>query len=95
MLSMTSSAADTVNEICEERGLPIDVGVRVYAAARNDGQSEVQLAFVAEPAAGDAVTETEGRKLFLAPDVVGALSDAVIDAFETPEGKQLVLRQSA
>lgn len=95
MLSMTSSAADAVNEICEERGLPIDVGVRVYNAARNNGQGEVQMAFVAEPMAGDAVTEAEGRRLFLAPDVAEPLADAVIDALETPQGKQLILRQPA
>lgn len=95
MLSLTSSAADAVNEICEERGLPTDVGVRVYTTTQTNGRSEVQMAFAPEPQAGDAVTETEGRKLFLAPDIAGPLADAVIDALETPQGKQLILRQPA
>jgi Fe-S cluster assembly iron-binding protein IscA len=51
----------------------------------------VGLAFAAVPAEDDEVTEQEGTRMFVAPEVVEPLSSAALDVEETPDGPQLVL----
>ena len=53
---------------------------------------EVQVGFVPGPAEGDQVTETEGTTLCVDPDLAEPLEHTVIDAEQTPQGPELVLK---
>ncbi|MCZ7528712.1 MAG: hypothetical protein M5U14_21475 [Acidimicrobiia bacterium] len=96
MLGITSSAANALTTAREQRGLPDHFGVRVFAAGADDTAGSVKISFEEAPASGDAVSETEGVRLFVDESVAEALSDLVIDAAEVEpgEGRQLVLRKA-
>ena len=51
------------------------------------------LAFAEVPAEDDQVTEQEGTRVFLAPEIVEPLASAALDVEQTPEGGKLVLTQ--
>lgn len=92
MLSLTSDAAEVVSTEKTEQGVPEAFGLRVFPNETPRGV-EVQLAFVAEPDSGDQVYESEGQRLFVAPELTEPLADAVLDATTTPDGAGLVLKQ--
>jgi Fe-S cluster assembly iron-binding protein IscA len=92
MLSMTTSAASVLDTVREQQGIPEQFVVRVFPNPTVNGL-EVQMSFAPEPAEGDQVTETEGTKLCVHPDLAEPLADTVIDAEQTPEGPELVLRR--
>ncbi|HVW35128.1 MAG TPA: hypothetical protein VHL53_21525 [Acidimicrobiia bacterium] len=82
MLQLTSTAAMTLAAAREEKGLPEHYGIRI-SAANSNGQSAYQLGFSERPQDGDDVTEVEGTRLFVAPDVAAPLDGAVLDVEET------------
>jgi Fe-S cluster assembly iron-binding protein IscA len=92
MLSMTSSAANVLDTVRQQQGLPESCVVRVFPKPTTNGL-EVDITFEAEPAEGDQVVESEGTTLCVDPDLAEPLADTVIDAEQTPEGPQLVLRR--
>lgn len=94
MLSITSNAAQVVSSIRQEQGVPDGFGLRVYAQQGTEGTA-VQLAFTKEPSEGDQIGDSEGVKLFVAPELTEPLSDSVIDVEKTPDGAAgLVLKQT-
>lgn len=93
MLTMTSNAAAVLDEIRQQQQVPEEYGLRVYPTESPQGV-QVQLGFSPEPTTGDEVSESEGKKLFVAPELAEPLSESVIDAEKTPEGTRLVLRSS-
>jgi Fe-S cluster assembly iron-binding protein IscA len=82
MLKVTSSAATTLADARADKGLPEHFGVRICAVGSN-GQSGYQLGFVEEPDAGDEVTETDGTRIYVAPEVAVPLDGAVLDVEES------------
>lgn len=94
MLTITSNAAEVVSNVRQEQGVPDDFGIRVYPAQSAEGAS-VQLAFAKEPAAGDAVGDSEGVRIFVAPELTEPLSGSVIDVENRPDGRTgLILKES-
>ena len=73
------------------QGLPDTVGLRFSGEPQPDGGIALSLAFAEVPAEDDEVSEQQGTRLFLAPEVVEPLAGAALDVEETPEGAQLVL----
>ncbi len=95
MLKVTQAAAVQLAEVREAKGLPDTVGIRVFGEPRPAGEVEVGLAFAEVPAGDDQVTETDGTRVFVAPEVADALSSSTLDVKETPEGARLVLTPQA
>ena len=95
MLKVTQAAALQLAEVREAKGLPETVGVRLFGESRPAGEVEVGLAFAEVPAGDDQVTETEGPRVFVAPEVADALSSSTLDVQETPEGARFVLAPQA
>lgn len=93
MLSMTSSAADVVDTIREEQGVPESFALRVFPEDTPDG-TQIQLAFTSTPAEGDLVTETEGTKVYVSSELVEPLAEAVIDTEDTEQGEALIVRKA-
>jgi len=92
MASMTQGAATALGELKERQGVPDGFVVRLFPKPTDSGV-EIQVSFAPEPAQGDEVTETEGTTLAIDSDLVEPLAETVIDAEQTPQGPQLVLRK--
>lgn len=91
MLQLTHAAANQVAQARESQGLPDTFGLRIFGEQQAGGGLSLSLAFAEVPADDDQVSEQEGTRLFLAPEVVEPLSAAALDVQDTPEGAQLVL----
>lgn len=95
MLQVTSSAASVLAGTRAREGLPDHFGVRIFAGATAtpDTRSAFQFGFVEQPQPNDQVTEAEGTRVFVAPEVAPALESSVLDAEEagglilTPQGR--------
>ena len=93
MLQLTHEAAAQVAEARQAQGLPDTFGLRVFGEPQSRGQMAVGLTFAEVPAENDEVTEQEGTRVFLAPEVAPALASAALDVEPTAEGPKLVLTQ--
>lgn len=93
MLQLTSAAAAQIAEARESRGLPDSFGLRLFGESQPEGGISLGLTFAEVPGEDDLVTEQEGTRMFVAPEVVEPLATAALDAEETPDGMKLVLIQ--
>jgi len=93
MLQLTHAAAVQVAEARQAQGLPESFGLRLFGEPRSAGEMALGVTFAAVPAEDDEVTEQEGTRLFLAPEVVRPLATAALDIEQTAEGPKLVLTQ--
>lgn len=91
MFQVTDAAAAHLAEAARGRGLPDTVGIRVYGEPQSEGGLAVGLVFAEVPAEDDQVAEQSGTRVFLAPEVAGALSEVSLDLKETSEGPKLTL----
>jgi Fe-S cluster assembly iron-binding protein IscA len=93
MLRITDRAAALIDEARARRKLPEHYGVRVFSGARLDGQGAVQIGFSERPLVGDEVSEVEGTRLFVSPEVSAPLEDLVLDVEEDADSANFVLRE--
>jgi Fe-S cluster assembly iron-binding protein IscA len=93
MLQLTSAAATQLAQARESQGLPDSFGLRVFGEPQPGGGVSLGLAFAEVPAEDDQVSEQEGTRLFVAPEVVEPLATAALDVEETPEGVKLILTE--
>lgn len=91
MIELTTAGAAQVSALRRERGLPEAAGLRVFEQATSNGQTSFGVAFAEGPAQGDEVSERDGVRVFVAPEVAAPLAGAALDAEQTPEGPRLVL----
>ena len=93
MLQITSQAAALLQRQRAEAGLPEHFGIRIYAeASRNGTGPRLCFAFGEDPVDGDQVTESEGTRVFISPQVAHRVDGMVIDAEQSPKGAHLVLK---
>jgi Fe-S cluster assembly iron-binding protein IscA len=94
MLQLTSPAAAVLREARAERGVPEHFGLRVQSARSEEKErGGVRLDFAESPSEGDEVGETEGMRVFVAPELAEPLADQTLDAQETAGGQKLFLRE--
>jgi Fe-S cluster assembly iron-binding protein IscA len=93
MLQLTSAAAAQLVQARELQGLPETFGLRVFGEPQPNGEISLALTFVEVPAEDDQVSEQEGTRVFVAPEVVEPLATAALDVEETPEGVKLILTE--
>jgi Fe-S cluster assembly iron-binding protein IscA len=79
VLQITHAAAELLEEVRREQDVPEDHGLRVFAETANPEEVTIGLGFTETPADGDLVSEQEGLKVFVAPEVAAPLSDSAID----------------
>lgn len=94
MLELTATAAATLASLRSRSGLPDHFGVRIFQSV-TDAQAGVQFDFVEGPQPGDQVGEAEATRFYVAPEVAQPLDNTVLDAEDTPEGTQLILKARA
>jgi Fe-S cluster assembly iron-binding protein IscA len=93
MLQVTSNAAATLADARSQIGLPGHFGVRIFRGVTPEAKSVFEFDFVEEPQEGDQVGKTEDTRFFVAPEVAEPLAHALLDAEETDQGRQLVLKR--
>ena len=92
MLQLTHAAANQIAEARQAQGLPETAGLRVFGEPRPGGELALGLTFAEVPAEGDEVTEQEGTRMFIAPEVAEPLASAALDVQETADGAKLILK---
>jgi Fe-S cluster assembly iron-binding protein IscA len=83
VLTLTDNAASQIRNLIAQPDVPDDGGVRI--APSPDGAS-LTLALAVAPAAGDAVVDEDGARVFLAPEAEQLLDDKRLDAGVDPTG---------
>ncbi len=84
MLTLTEEATTAVKTITAQFPDAAQGGVRIEGAGTPE--SQFALSVVGAPAAGDAVVENAGARVFLDTDAAAVLDDRVLDAQIDPEG---------
>lgn len=91
MLQVTDAAVNVLEQARNAQEIPDSFGVRVFAQADESGEAALALAFAAEPADGDQVTQQGGTEIFVAPELADPLATSRLDVEDTAEGQQLAL----
>lgn len=94
MLQVTQAAATILKEVRDRTGAGSNAGVRLKSAGQSGQNNEklIGLDFTNEPEAGDQTIEQEDLKVYVASELVDALSASVLDAETTEQGTQLLFR---
>ncbi len=90
MLQMTDRAAELLNQIRTTSEIPDEAGVRVYAEQTTGEEVSIGVGFIDNPMPGDQVSEHQGVKLFVAPEVAGPLERTMIDVTRDNGESQLI-----
>lgn len=91
MMDLSPFAAEALNSIRDEQGLPSDSTVRISAM---DGSRELRISFVDSPAEGDEVAEAHGLPYAVAPEVADLLGNALLDVQQEDDERGFVLRSA-
>jgi Fe-S cluster assembly iron-binding protein IscA len=93
VLQITHDAAELITALRRGQDVPDDHGLRIYAEESDPNEITIALGFTDAPATGDQITEQDGLKVFVAPEVAAPLQDAAIDVTPADDGAQrLVFR---
>lgn len=93
MLRVTEAAVGAFREIRRDAGVPQRSGVRIQMMQAAGGQEGIGFAFSEAPERGDQVLrEQTDLPVYVAEDLVEPLSRAVLDARESAQGTEFVLR---
>jgi Fe-S cluster assembly iron-binding protein IscA len=92
VLQITQGAAALLTELRKGQDVPENYGLRVFPETTQPGEVTIGLGFTDAPAAGDQVTEKEGLKVFVAPELAAPLEDAAIDVTQEDGASRLVFR---
>ena len=94
MLRCTPAAARALDEYRDELEVPRSYGLRVFATGGDDGRPGVRMAFVSDPLDGDVVSEDEGQRIFVAPELAPSVTGLELDAEPEASPVGLILRPS-
>lgn len=92
MLQITHGAAALLTELRKGQEVPASYGLRVYPEQVEQDQLTIGLGFTDTPAEGDQVTETDGLKVFVAPELAEPLDNTAIDVAQQDGASRLVFR---
>ena len=91
-MEMSENAAAALESIRESQGIPEDSGARLTADQGPSGGLALRLEFVPGASEDDQVVEQSGTEVYLAPEVVEPLEDAVMDVRDSEDGLAFVFR---
>lgn len=90
MLQITNAAVDLLNQIRSGADIPTEAGVRVYPEQTSGDEVSIGIGFTDSPMPGDQVSEQEGLRLFVAPEIAGPLDTTMIDVTKADGEAQLI-----
>ena len=92
MLQITHGAATFLSELRRGQDVPETYGLRIFPETTEPDEITVALGFTDAPADGDQVTEQDGLRVFVAPELAAPLEDAAIDVTAEEGAPHLVFR---
>ncbi len=95
MLQLTHEAATELAQLGLERGLPDTCGIRVFGEQRSGDELAMEITFAQVPAEHDRVTEREGTRVFVAPEVAVLLSSVALDIERHRKARSWSLRSTS
>ena len=92
MLQITPDAATFLSELRRGHDMPDTYGLRVFPESTAPGEVSIGLGFTDDPLDGDQVTEHDGLRIFVAPELAEPLGDAEIDVTAEDGTSRIVFR---
>ena len=92
MLQITHGAATFLSELRRGQEVPDTYGLRVFPESTEPGEVTIGLGFTDTPHEGDQVTEQDGLRVFVAPELAAPLDDAAIDVAGDNGAPRLIFR---
>ncbi len=92
MLQITHDAATFLSELRRGHDMPDTYGLRVFPESTAPGEVSIGLGFTDTPLEGDHVTEQDGLRVFVAPELAEPLDDAQIDVAGESGTPRIVFR---
>ncbi|MBI4258933.1 MAG: hypothetical protein HY658_00045 [Actinobacteria bacterium] len=91
MLQVTDAAAAVFRQVLSpERNST--TAIRIHSTMTPEGQPAIAFQPTQGPLPGDAPTAASDLDVYVAEELAQPLSDAILDARETPEGTEMFLR---
>lgn len=88
MLVLTEAAAETIDALTAESGLPESAGLRISTMTGGERAAGAwNAALTAGPGPKDEVFQVRGGRLYLDPVAAGRLADKVLDADTAQDGE--------
>jgi Fe-S cluster assembly iron-binding protein IscA len=92
VLQITHGAATFLSELRRGQEVPDTYGLRVFPESTEPGEVTIGLGFTDTPLEGDQVTEQDGLRVFVAPELAAPLEDAAIDIAGDNGAPRLIFR---
>jgi Fe-S cluster assembly iron-binding protein IscA len=92
VLQITHGAATFLSELRRGQEVPDTYGLRVFPESTEPGEVTIGLGFTDTPHEGDQVTEQDGLRVFVAPELAAPLDDAAIDVAGDNGAPRLIFR---
>lgn len=93
MLQITDAAMNMLRDVRTESEAPEEAAAR-FALTTDGGQQSIAFMFAEEPIEGDHKVADDGElEVYVAPELVEPLDQAVVDATSTERGTELMLRE--
>ena len=93
MLQITDAAMNILRQVRAASEAPDEASAR-FALTQEGDQQGIGFMFAEDPVEGDQKVADDGElEVFVAPELVDPLSDAVVDATSTERGPELLLRE--
>lgn len=95
MLQVTDQALTVLHQMrADTPEVPDSAAVRLQLMSTGEGEPGLGFGFAEQPGEEDQkVAGNEEIDVFVAPELVEPLGQAVVDTVETDDGKQLVLKE--
>jgi Fe-S cluster assembly iron-binding protein IscA len=93
VLQITQGAATFLSELRRGHDMPDTYGLRVFPESTAPGEVSIGLGFTDTPREGDQVTEQDGLRIFVAPELAQPLDEAQIDVARKGGTPRIVFRQ--
>ncbi|MGH2717481.1 MAG: hypothetical protein ACRDJU_02735 [Actinomycetota bacterium] len=91
MIEVTKGAVNLLTEVRSAQNIPESYGLRFYNKVENDGSAAVAISFAQAPAQGDKIITEQQLPVYVAPDVVQEMSDAVLDVEGDADSQRFVI----
>lgn len=92
MLTVTEAAAQTINSLVTENQMPEGSGLRISRQGDSTRSEGLGLSIAAAPTEEESVVESNGARVFLAPNMIKILEDQEIDVEHVNEDGEEQLR---
>jgi Fe-S cluster assembly iron-binding protein IscA len=93
MLQITDAAMGVLRDVRASSDAPDDAAAR-FALTTQEGQQGIGFMFSSDPVEGDQKVADDGElEVYVAPELAEPLGTAVVDATDTDQGTELVLRE--